>query len=166
MAGTPLQLPNDLAQFLNMLGYTWPKADEVRMFELGGKWLDFGGKLQEIQGESASHGQRVTAENLGKDIDAFLAKFESENSAPKTTQDGGTGAMVVGAGLFVAAALVLALKITVIVQLVTLAIQIASAIAAAGPTFGASMAWIPVAKKLADMAINLAIELALNQLLG
>lgn len=165
MAG--LQLPNELAQLLNMLGYTWPKCDEVRMFELGGKWMDFGGKLQEINSSGAmQHGERVTSENMGADIEAFAKKFGDENAGPKVIQDGGTGSMVVGGGLYVAAALVLALKITVIVQLTILAVQIASALAAAGPTFGASMAWIPVAKKVADMAINLAIDMAINQLLG
>jgi hypothetical protein len=166
MAGTPLTLPGELAQLLNMLGYMWPKCDEVRMFEAGGKWLDFGDKLKALHGEGNTHGERVTSENMGADIEAFVAKFGADKSAPKIIDKGGTGAMVVGAGLYVGAALVLALKITVIVQLTTLAIQIASAIAAAGPTFGASMAWIPVAKKLADMAINLAIELALSQILG
>ena len=165
MAG--LQLPSELAQFLNMLGYTWPKCDEVRMFELGGKWLDFGGKLQEIHsGEAMKHGERVTNENIGADIEAFAKKFGERDAGPTVIQDGGTGSMVVGGGLFVAAALVLALKITMIVQLSILAAQIAAALAAAGPTFGASMAWIPVAKKVADMAINLAIDMAVNQLLG
>src|SRR5262245_14312655 len=156
MAGSPLMLPNELAQFLNMLGYTWPKCDEVRMFEAGGSWMDFADKLKEIHGEGNGHGERVSADNMGADIDAFVKKFGAEKSAPKSIENGGTGAMVVGAGLYVGAALVLALKIVVIVQLTILAIQIAAAIAAAGPTFGASSAWIPVAKKLADMAINLA----------
>jgi hypothetical protein len=166
MAGSPLTLPDELASLLNMLGYTWPTSDEIRMFELGGKWMEFGGKLQELHGEATPHADTVTTENQGDDIDAFSKKFGDKDAGAAVIQDGGTGSMVVGGGLFVAAGLVLALKITVIVQLTILAIQIASAIAAAGPTFGASMAWIPVAKKLADMAINLAIDLALQQIMG
>jgi len=166
MAGSPLMLPNELAQFLNMLGYMWPKCDEVRMFETGGKWMGFGDKLKQLTGEGTSHGDRVAGENMGADIEAFVKKFGADKSAPKIIDKGGTGAMVVAAGLYVGAALVLALKITVIVQLTILAIQIATAIASAVATFGASTAWIPVAKKLADMAINLAIEMVLNQILG
>jgi hypothetical protein len=166
MAGSPLMLPNELAQFLNMLGYMWPKCDEVRMFEAGGSWMEFAGKLKELTGEGSQHGERVSSDNMGADIEAFVKSFGDDKSAPKSMDNGSVGAMGVGAGLYVGAALVLALKITVIVQLTILAIQIAAAIAAAGPTFGASSAWIPVARKLADMAINLAIELVLNQILG
>lgn len=166
MAGTPLTIPDELASLLNMLGYTWPTCDEVRMFELGGKWMEFGGKLQEIHGEATPRADSVASENQGDDIEAFKTKFADKDAGAQVIQDGGTGSMVVGGGLFVAAGLVLGLKITVIVQLTILAVQIASAIAAAGPTFGASMAWIPVAKKLADMAISLAIELILQQIMG
>lgn len=166
MAGSPLMLPNDLAQFLSMLGYMWPKCDEVKMFEAGGKWMDFGNKLNELHGQAEQHGQKVTSENIGRDVEAFVRKFKAEKSAPKVINDGGTGALVIGAGMYVGAALVLALKITVIVQLTILAIEIAQAIATAAPTFGASLLEIPVFKKLADMAINLAINLALNEILG
>lgn len=166
MAGSPLVLPDELANLLNMLGYTWPNSDEVQMFDLGNRWMEFGSTLQEIQGESEPHAKRVMGENQGKEIEAFAKRWEDENSAPKVTKDAGTAGMVIGGGLFVAAGLVLALKITVIVQLTLLAIQIATAIASAAATFGASMAWIPVAKKLAGMAIELAIDQVINVILG
>jgi hypothetical protein len=166
MAGSPLMLPGELANLLNMLGYTWPKSDEVKMFELGQEWMDFGGKLKQIHGQAVPHAEKFTLENVGADIEAFKQKWTDKDAGQKVVEDGGTGSMVVGGGLFVAAGLVLALKITVIVQLTILAIQIASAIAAAVPTFGASMAWIPVAKKIADMALNLAIDQVINALLG
>lgn len=166
MAAPSLNIPGELANLLNMLGYTWPKSKEGSMFELGQEWIDFGGKLKQIHGETTPHAETVTAENVGADIEAFKKKWTDQNAGAKVVDDGGTGAMVVGGGLFVAAGLVLALKITVIVQLTILAIQIATAIASAVATFGASMAWIPVAKKIADMALNLAIDQVINALLG
>lgn len=99
--------------------------------------LSFGGNVDTVHAEADPHGARVLAENEGLDIEAFLKRWNHENSAPKVTKDGGTAGMVIGAGLFVAAALVLALKINVIVQLVILAIEIAQAIATAAVTFGA-----------------------------
>lgn len=164
MAG--LQIPGALADLLNMLGYTWPKSDEVKMFELGQKWLEFGGKVQSLHGAATPHGTQVLTANQGLEIEAFRTRWEDEHAAPKVTKDGGTAGMVIGAGLFVAAALVLALKIAVIVQLTILAIQIAQAIATAVATFGASLLEIPIFKKLADLALDLIIDQVLNVILG
>jgi hypothetical protein len=166
MAGSALMLPGELASLLTMLGYTWPKTDEVKTFELGEKWMDYGGKLKEIHGQTVPHAETVTLENVGADIEAFKKKWIEKDAGAQVVEDGGTGAMVVGGGLFVAAGLVLALKIAVVVQLTVLAVQIATALAAAGPTFGASLGWIPVAKKIADVAIDLAIDQVINALLG
>jgi hypothetical protein len=73
---------------------------------------------------------------------------------------------VIGGALFVCAAVVLALKINVIVQLTILAIEILEAIVTAPETFGASLLEIPVFKKLTDMLINLLISQAMEVVLG
>ncbi|GAB3401361.1 WXG100-like domain-containing protein [Flindersiella endophytica] len=166
MAAPSLTIPGQLADLLNMLGYTWPKSKEGSMFELGQEWMDFGGKLKQIHGETVPHAETVTAENVGHDIEAFKKKWIEPDAGAKVVEDGGTGSMVVGGGLFVAAGLVLALKIATIVQLTILAIQIATAIASAVPTFGASLAWIPIAKTICSKALDLAIDQVINALLG
>jgi hypothetical protein len=61
---------------------------------------------------------------------------------------------------------VLALKINVIVQLIMLAIEIAEALATAAPTFGASLAEIPIFKEITQLIIDQLINLALNAVLG
>lgn len=53
-----------------------------------------------------------------------------------------------------------------IVQLVILAIAIAEAIAAAGPTFGGSLLAIPVVKEVIGRIINLLTSRSLVVLLG
>lgn len=72
--------------------------------------------------------------------------------------------MVGGAGLMICAAIVLALKIAVIVQLTLLAIQIAQAIATAGPTFGASLLEIPVFQTLTRTIVGNLMQEALWRL--
>ncbi|HZB30626.1 MAG TPA: hypothetical protein VE465_10710 [Streptosporangiaceae bacterium] len=161
-----LQIPGELADLLNELGYTWPKSDETKLVELGRHWMDYGGKVQGLVGDAEGGAGRVWPENAGQAIEAFRAKWDGENSALAVTRDGATGAQVVGAALFVCAAIVLALKINVIVQLTILLIEIIQAIATAAPTFGASLLEIPVFKKLADIAINLIINQAMEAILG
>jgi hypothetical protein len=166
MAGSPLMLPDGLANFLNELGFIWPKSDEVRMAELGSAWVDFGSQAGDLHGNSGRPVQSVVTQNKGLDIDAFTKAWQDRDRGAEVLKDGSQGAMLVGPGMFIAAAVVLALKIAVIVQLTLLAVQIATALASAVPTFGASLAWIPVAKKLASLAINYAISQAVTAILG
>jgi hypothetical protein len=159
-------LPGELADLLNELGYTWPKSDEVQLFEVGQDWLSFSTTLQQIQQDASSAVQGVWSGNQGDGIDAFRKAWSAADAAPAVLADGATGAQLVGAALFVCAGVVLALKINVIVQLTILLVEIIEAIATAPETFGASLLEIPVFKKLTDMAINLLISEAMEVILG
>ena len=161
-----LQLPGELVSLLGMLGYTWPEADEQKLFEMGQSWIGFAGRLPAPVGAADAHAQRVFTENSGQGIGAFQSFWTGSESPKSNLEDAETAAYLIGAGLFVCAGIVLALKINVIVQLVMLAIEIATAIAEAVATFGASLLEIPIFKEitglLIDQLINLAIEAVLN----
>lgn len=161
-----IELPGELADLLNELGYTWPKADEEKLFQLGQHWIDFGSTLQGIGQEATASATRVWTDNVGDAVEAFKARWGDKESPLAVLEDGTTAAHVIGACLFVCAAVVLALKINVIVQLTILAVEIIQAIATAPETFGASLLEVPVFKKLTDMAINFIINKAMEAILG
>lgn len=161
-----IDLPPELAGLLNDLGYTWPEVDEGDLFDLGQKWMTFAGTLGDIHGDAQAVAKQVISANSGSDIDSFMGKWEHEHAAPAVLRDGATGAQIVGAALMICAAVVLGLKVNVIVQLITLLMEIVSAIAEAVPTLGASLLEIPVFKELTGMLINLIVNLALNAILG
>lgn len=161
-----LQLPGELISLLGMLGYTWPEADETKLFELGSTWSSFAGRLNDIADSANAAAHRVLSENTGKEFEAFRADWSGEESAVQNLQTAARSCLATGIGLFVAAGIVLALKINVIVQLVLLAIQIAQAIAAAPATFGASLGWVPIAKQIAGFIIEMLIDQAIGALLG
>jgi len=159
-------IPGELANLLNELGYTWPKSDEEKLFELGQNWLSLAAEMQTVGQSADAAVQPVAAANQGEAIEAFLTAWRSDDAALSVLDSGVTGANVIGGALFVCAGVVLALKINVIVQLTILAIEIIQAIATAAPTFGASLLEIPVFKKLTDVVINLLIDQALGVILG
>jgi hypothetical protein len=66
----------------------------------------------------------------------------------------------------VCAGVVVALKIAVVVQLAMLAVEIAQAIATAVPTAGASLLEIPIFKKITDILLDQALDLAINSVLN
>ena len=76
------------------------------------------------------------------------------------------GAATMGPLLMVAAAVVLALKINVIIQLTLLVIAIAQAIATAVVTAGASLLEIPIFKELTRLLVDMLIGMAIEEILG
>ncbi|TDD38848.1 hypothetical protein E1287_04695 [Actinomadura sp. KC06] len=161
-----LQLPGELISLLGMLGFTWPEADETKLFELGSTWMDFSGKVQGVAADADGAAQQAMGANKGDDIEAFRKSWGGEDSPKSVLEDAAQGATLVGAAFFLCAGIVLALKINVIIQLIMLAIAIAQAIATAVVTFGASLAQIPIFKEIVRFAIEMLIDQAINALLG
>jgi hypothetical protein len=161
-----LQLPGELVSLLGMLGYSWPEADEEKLFEMAQHWLDLSGTVTAISAEAQGHGSSVVAANAGEAIAAFQKRWSGQDAPITNLADGATAAQGVGLGLMVAAGVVLALKINVIIQLVTLAIQIAQAIATAVVTFGASLLEIPIFKMITSLILDQLIGFAMEALLN
>lgn len=161
-----INLPGELADLLNELGYIWPKVDEEKLFQLGQYWLSFGGELQTAVQQAGSSAGQVWGQNKGDAVDAFKKQWDGEDAPYKVLSDGVTASQLIGACLFICALIVLALKINVIVQVTILLIEIIQAIATAAPTFGASLLEIPVFKKLCDLALNFIISKAMEAILG
>jgi hypothetical protein len=161
-----IQIPGELADLLNDLGYTWPEADEEKLFQLGQHWLDYSGAMQQAVQDAAGSAAKVWSDNRGDAVDAFRAMWQAPEAPHAVLADGVTAATVIGGCLFLCAAVVLALKINVIVQLTILLIEIIQAVATAPETFGGSLLEIPVFKKLCDLAVNFIISKAMEAVLG
>jgi hypothetical protein len=161
-----IQLPGELVSVLAMLGYNWPLADETKLYEMGQAWSGFPARVTgTIQQADATAGQ-VWAANQDAAITKFQQAWQSPESAHNNLRDGATAASLIGTGLTVCAGVVLALKINVIVQLTLLAIEIATAIAEAAVTFGASLLEIPIWKEITSNLIGELINQAITLVLG
>ncbi|MDG4820619.1 hypothetical protein O7635_01980 [Asanoa sp. WMMD1127] len=149
-----LELPGELRSLLGLLGYTWPEADEDKLFGMGQAWLRFAATLDNLTASANAGAAPVWSLNTGADITAFQRWWTDEDSPLSTLRDGMPAATLTGTGLIICGTIVLALKVAVIAQLTILAIQMAQAIATAAPTFGASLAEIPVFQALARTLIG------------
>ncbi|MDA1367470.1 hypothetical protein J2S68_004710 [Glycomyces algeriensis] len=161
-----MSLPSELTSLLSMLGYDWPESDETKLYDLGDTWTKLSDQITGAIDQLEDAARTVTDNNISKDIDAFRSEWEDGESAVRNIADIGEPSNIISIGLMIAAGVVLALKLQMIVQLVTLAIQIAQAIATAVVTFGASLLEIPIFKMITSMLIdqllNMAIEAVLN----
>lgn len=161
-----IQIPGELADLLNQLGYTWPKSDEQALFEIGSMWIELGSEFDSIGADLDAAIAPVLGGMYGDAVDALRRRWELPDSAPSTLDLDRMGAPVVGGVVVLVAGVVLALKINVIIQLTILLIQIIQAIATAVPTFGASLAQIPIFKIITQVAVDFLINQAMEWILG
>ncbi|MGI8761255.1 MAG: hypothetical protein ACR2LF_08185 [Jatrophihabitantaceae bacterium] len=161
-----LELPGALETILNDLGFTWPEVDESELLHLGSRWMQFGGTLNQAQQGVQRVAEQVGQRNQGAAVDAFVTKWSGHNAPAQVLGDAGNGVQLGGAALELCAGVVLALKVTTIVNLTILAFEIVEALATAVPTFGASLAEIPVFKEVTSRIIQALINEAVNAVMG
>ena len=161
-----LTLPGALETLLNDLGFTWPEVDESQLFDLGSQWTGLAGPLAQAQQSAGTAAQQVLSTNQGDAVDAFLAKWSGENAPARVLGDAANGVEMGGAAIMMCAGVVLALKVNTLANVAILAAEIAEALATAVPTFGASLAEIPVFKEVTQRVINAAINEAVNAILS
>ena len=153
-----LELPGWLTEPLGWVGLTWPQADEVKLFEAGQAWIGFATTLRPIAQSADRAAVGVWTTNKGTPAEAFERWWTDELGPRDRLADDALAATVIGAGLILFAAVTLAMKIAFLVQLITLAILVAQAIATAFLTFGATTAEIPVFIATTRLACQLLIR--------
>jgi hypothetical protein len=161
-----LVLPGALETLLNDLRYTWPEVDEMDLFSLGSTWCQLGGTLSSTQQTAQSAADQISSANQGAAIEAFKKKWAGSNAPAAVLGDASLGVELGGAAILLCAGVVLALKVNTIVNLVILACEIGEALATAVPTFGASLAEIPVFKEITDRIVQAIINEAVTAITG
>ena len=160
-----MEIPGELRSLLGLLGYSWPEADETALVEMGRAWMSFSDRLDAIVSDATSTATEVWTGHEGEAVAAFQDWWAREDSPAKTLLDGANAATLTGTGLMICGGIVLALKVAVIAQLAILAVEIAQAVATAAPTFGASLAEIPIFQQLTRKIVGNLVQDAVFQLL-
>lgn len=161
-----VMLPGEVSYLLNMLGFEWPEGNEDKVFDYGSRWMAFSGEAGESNHLSTQAAQHALGTNNGPAMEAFQKSFDDLEGVKDVATKLTTAGNLTGGCLLLIGAVIIALKVAFVVNLVALAVQIATAVASAAVTFGASLAWIPVAKEIARRLLELALNLALEHLMG
>ena len=161
-----IMLPGEVSYLLNMLGFEWPEGNEDRIFDYATRWMTYAGEVgsaNQLAGQAKPH---ALTNNSGPAMTAFQQAFDEAEGVRDVAEKLALAGTLTGGCLLLVGVAVIALKIAFVVNLVLLAIQIAEAVAAAAATFGASLAWIPIAKEIARRLLELALNLAIEELMG
>ncbi|MGR6973092.1 WXG100-like domain-containing protein [Streptomyces cynarae] len=136
-----LTLPSELVWVLDLLGYSWPEADEEALHEVAEAWRSFGNALEDIETQGERFARTVVAANAGTAVDGFSKSwgaYTGANGEDRYIPDAKTACEVIALAFDAAAVAVLTAKLSVIAQLVALALEIIAAQASAPFTFGLS----------------------------
>ncbi|MFF3908450.1 PE-PGRS family protein [Streptomyces sp. NPDC001848] len=136
-----LTLPSELVWVLDLLGYSWPEADEEALHEVAEAWRSFGRQLEEIEAQGERFARTVVAVNVGTAVDGFSkawGAYTGVGGEDRYIPDAKTACEVIALAFDAAAVAVLTAKLAVIAQLVALALEIIAAQASAPFTFGLS----------------------------
>ncbi|MFF4509213.1 PE-PGRS family protein [Streptomyces sp. NPDC001401] len=136
-----LTLPDELVWVLDLLGYSWPEADEDALHQVAEAWRSFGKDLEKIQTEGEGFARSVVASNAGTAVDMFTKEwgaYTGANGQDSYIPDAKTACEVIAFAFDAAAIAVLTAKLSVIAQLIALAVEIIAAQASAPFTFGLS----------------------------
>ncbi|POX45961.1 PE-PGRS family protein [Streptomyces sp. Ru72] len=136
-----LTLPGELVWVLDLLGYSWPEADEEALHEVAEAWRSFGRALDDIETQGEGFARTVVAANAGTAVDGFSktwGAYTGANGEDRYLPDAKTACEVIALAFDAAAVAVLTAKLSVIAQLVALALEIIAAQASAPFTFGLS----------------------------
>ncbi|MFJ7903848.1 PE-PGRS family protein [Streptomyces sp. NPDC096198] len=136
-----LTLPDELEWVLDLLGYSWPEADEEALHQVAEAWRNFGAQLAEVQTHGEGFARTVVSCNAGSAVDGFSkawGAYTGANGQDSYLPDARTACEVIATAFDAAAVAVLTAKLAVIAQLIALAMEIIAAQASAPFTFGLS----------------------------
>lgn len=157
-----MTLPGWLTEALQYLGYNWPSSNEDILSANAQAFRDAGRAADSIVGDIEAAISYLQRNNKGEASEAFVAYMHGGESNLSSLKDFKRASDLIAGGFDVASALVLTFKWAVIGQLVILAGAIAFAIGTGGLGSGGAV----LAREAARRAINAALELAVEELMG
>lgn len=168
--GLEVEIPDDpvtyiktkVVQLLNYLGYEWPSTDPGTLRSWAGQWDALNGQLNSYISDLESGVRHIDTSNMGSGVAAFTSYMNSDDSNLHSLKSIAAAAPYAAGAYTGAAILIEGLRAYVIGKIILDAVQLAAAIISGGTSAAASF----LVNKGVGLLINIAIETAINQLLG
>jgi len=147
---------------LNYLGYEWPSTDEDTLRGMGQQWDGLVDTITAQLAELEAGVRHITTNNDGTGATAFASYLGSEESNVTALRNLAEVAPLISSGYGAAAAIVSALRLAVIAEILLDAIGLGMAIFTGGLSAGASF----LIKQGAGAAIDYLLDKAVMEIIG
>lgn len=171
-----IELPSEVAQFLQFIGINWPQINEDKVREFAGHVRDFGNNIQNTHQQATDTVNAMSEHYQGNSYELLVSKWAHLSQGHM--QDLIEGCQVLATALDAGADYIIAMKMECIGELIGLAATFVADQAAAVATLGLAEAAMALIVKAAEMAVDFleqqlvqyiigeVIEAALTPLLG
>lgn len=149
-------------ELLNYLGYEWPVTNDGMLEAWGAQWEAAESRINSFVAELEGGVAHVAVNNQGAFADAFKTYMQGDDSNLRSLKSIAEAAPIAAASYRGAAKIVAGLRLVVIGKLLLDAVSLAAAIISGGSSAAVSF----LVNKGVGAAINIAIDQAINALLG
>lgn len=156
-----MQLPGDMRKALEMCGFNWPSTDESVLGRWGEEWAQLSTSATTSAGDIETNIANIAANNSGPATSAFTSYMRSQEANMASLFDFASACSKVGTACGVADKIVVTMKLAVIVQLGL----IVAALAATFLTAGLAAFAVALVREGAKRLINVAIDLAISEIM-
>ncbi|WP_296141350.1 hypothetical protein [uncultured Tessaracoccus sp.] len=153
-----MMLPGWLTEALQYLGYEWPSSNEDILANNADAFRDAGADADSAIRDIQDALKHILSQNESDVTAAFEGYMRGDESNLSSLEDFKDACDIIAGGFDVMSAAVVTLKLAVIAELVVLAVAIAGAVLSGGTASGPALAAREAAKRAVDFAINVAIE--------
>lgn len=159
-----IELPSEVAQFLNFIGVPWININEDKVREFASHVRDFGSNIQDAHDGATATLTQLGSGYQGAAYEALMRMWGSKSTTH--VNELVEGCHILAGALDVGADFIVAQKYACIGELVGMAIAFAADQAAAFVTFGASEAAMPLIEEGATKLMEFAEQQIEQQLIG
>ncbi|MGH3874406.1 MAG: hypothetical protein ACRDSR_23380 [Pseudonocardiaceae bacterium] len=158
-----IMLPGELVEVMEVLGFSWPHADEDKIFECGRAWKDYAGEVERVIADADRACREAVERNRGESITAFGDHWR-ELGGEGDLRRAADAANIVSDALELFGNAVIAMKTATLVQLGIAAAAIIASVASAIFTAGLSTIAGGAAVQAARVAIRKIIDELIEKL--
>lgn len=159
-----IELPSEVAQFLNFIGVPWININEDKVREFSTHVRQFGSNIADAHGDATATLTQLGSGYQGAAYEALMKMWGTRSTTHINELVDGCG--VLATALDVGADFIEAQKVACIAELVGMAVAFAADQAAAFVTFGASEAAMPLIEEGADKLMEFAEQQIEQTLIG
>jgi uncharacterized protein YukE len=159
-----IELPSQVADFLQVIGINWPQVNEDKVREFAGHVRDFAHNIESAHGDATATLRQLGADYQGRSYEMLVSKWAALSQQHMTVLTDACG--VLATALDVAAGVIVGMKGEAIGELIGMAVAFFADQAAAVATFGLAEAAIPLIEEGAERLVDFLTQQLVQYITG
>lgn len=159
-----IELPSEVAQFLQFIGINWPMVNEDKVREFAGHVRDFASNIEDTHSQASSTLQQLGQAYQGASYEMLVSKWAHLSQGHMSVLI--DACHVLGTALEGAADFIVAMKVEAIGELIGMAAAFVADQAAAVATFGLAEAGLALIEEAAEKLVDFLTQQLIQHIVG